>query len=90
MPKDDANKNLFKHTQDAQKFPVSPTKGMAYIDGTATIMIVCIDNAQHPLIIDSGAHCSIVARTYLDAHFNIGKYNSCQPRQGTSKVHQGQ
>ncbi|MBW0581848.1 hypothetical protein O181_121563 [Austropuccinia psidii MF-1] len=32
-------------------------------------MIVCIDNAQHPLIIDSGAHCSIVARNYLDNHF---------------------
>ncbi|MBW0559849.1 hypothetical protein O181_099564 [Austropuccinia psidii MF-1] len=25
-------------------------------------MTVCIDNAQHPLMIDSGAHCSIVAR----------------------------
>ncbi|MBW0562214.1 hypothetical protein O181_101929 [Austropuccinia psidii MF-1] len=32
-------------------------------------MTLCIDNAQHPLIIDSGAHCSIVARTYLDNHF---------------------
>ncbi|MBW0547100.1 hypothetical protein O181_086815 [Austropuccinia psidii MF-1] len=32
-------------------------------------MNVCIDNAQHPLIIDSGAHCSIVARNYLDNHF---------------------
>ncbi|MBW0507293.1 hypothetical protein O181_047008 [Austropuccinia psidii MF-1] len=32
-------------------------------------MTVCIDNAQHPLIIDSGAHCSIVARNYLDTHF---------------------
>ncbi|MBW0586732.1 hypothetical protein O181_126447 [Austropuccinia psidii MF-1] len=32
-------------------------------------MTVCIDNAQHPLIIDSGAHCSIVARNYLDNHF---------------------
>ncbi|MBW0471105.1 hypothetical protein O181_010820 [Austropuccinia psidii MF-1] len=31
-------------------------------------MTVCIDNAQHPLIIDSGAHCSIVARDYLDNH----------------------
>ncbi|MBW0467187.1 hypothetical protein O181_006902 [Austropuccinia psidii MF-1] len=29
-------------------------------------MTVCIHNAQHPLIIDSGAHCSIVAREYLD------------------------
>ncbi|MBW0518430.1 hypothetical protein O181_058145 [Austropuccinia psidii MF-1] len=32
-------------------------------------MTVCIDNPQHPLIIDSGAHCSIVARDYLDNHF---------------------
>ncbi|MBW0547724.1 hypothetical protein O181_087439 [Austropuccinia psidii MF-1] len=32
-------------------------------------MTVCIDNAQHPLIIDSGAHCSIVARRYVDNHF---------------------
>ncbi|MBW0466611.1 hypothetical protein O181_006326 [Austropuccinia psidii MF-1] len=33
-------------------------------------MTVCIDNAQHPLIIDSGAHCYIVARNYLDNHFS--------------------
>ncbi|MBW0541882.1 hypothetical protein O181_081597 [Austropuccinia psidii MF-1] len=32
-------------------------------------MTACVDNAQHPLIIDSGAHCSIVARNYLDTHF---------------------
>ncbi|MBW0480677.1 hypothetical protein O181_020392 [Austropuccinia psidii MF-1] len=32
-------------------------------------MTVCIDNAQHPLIIERGAHCSIVARNYLDNHF---------------------
>ncbi|MBW0484802.1 hypothetical protein O181_024517 [Austropuccinia psidii MF-1] len=42
---------------------------MEYIHGTATKMTVCIDNAQHPLIIDSGAHCSIVAINYLDNHF---------------------
>ncbi|MBW0585822.1 hypothetical protein O181_125537 [Austropuccinia psidii MF-1] len=42
---------------------------MAYIHGTATKMTVFIDNAQHLLIIDSGAHCSIVARSYLDSHF---------------------
>ncbi|MBW0500657.1 hypothetical protein O181_040372 [Austropuccinia psidii MF-1] len=37
-------------------------------------MTVCIDNAQHPLIIDSGAHCEIVARNYLNNHFpNWGK-----------------
>ncbi|MBW0504775.1 hypothetical protein O181_044490 [Austropuccinia psidii MF-1] len=69
IPQDTANKNLCKHTQDAQTFLVTPTKGMAYIHGTATKMTVCIDNAQHPLIIDSGAHCSIVARDYLDNHF---------------------
>ncbi|MBW0525050.1 hypothetical protein O181_064765 [Austropuccinia psidii MF-1] len=28
-------------------------------------MTVCIDNDQHLLIIDSGAHCSIVATNYL-------------------------
>ncbi|MBW0591508.1 hypothetical protein O181_131223, partial [Austropuccinia psidii MF-1] len=59
MPQDTANKNLCKHTQDAQTFLVTQTKGMAYIHGTATKMTVCIDNAQNPLIIDSGAHCSI-------------------------------
>ncbi|MBW0586318.1 hypothetical protein O181_126033, partial [Austropuccinia psidii MF-1] len=32
-------------------------------------MTVCIEDAQHPLIIDSGEHCSIVARNYLDNHF---------------------
>ncbi|MBW0585012.1 hypothetical protein O181_124727 [Austropuccinia psidii MF-1] len=32
-------------------------------------MTVCIDNSQQPLIIDSGAHCSMVARNYLDHHF---------------------
>ncbi|MBW0526764.1 hypothetical protein O181_066479 [Austropuccinia psidii MF-1] len=32
-------------------------------------MTVCIENAQHQLIIDSGAHRSIVARNYLDNHF---------------------
>ncbi|MBW0538504.1 hypothetical protein O181_078219 [Austropuccinia psidii MF-1] len=32
-------------------------------------MTVCIDNNQHPLIIDNGAHCSILARNYMDNHF---------------------
>ncbi|MBW0491579.1 hypothetical protein O181_031294 [Austropuccinia psidii MF-1] len=68
MPEDTANKNLCKHTQDAQTFLVTAAKGMAYINGTATNMTVCIDNTHHPLIIDSGAHCSIVARNYLDQH----------------------
>ncbi|MBW0501979.1 hypothetical protein O181_041694 [Austropuccinia psidii MF-1] len=69
MPQDTANKNLCKHTQAAQIFLVTPTKGMAYIHGTATKMTVCIDNSQHPLIIYSGAHFSILARNYLDNHF---------------------
>ncbi|MBW0473153.1 hypothetical protein O181_012868 [Austropuccinia psidii MF-1] len=30
MPQDAANKNLCKHTQDAQTFLVTPTRGMAY------------------------------------------------------------
>ncbi|MBW0521849.1 hypothetical protein O181_061564 [Austropuccinia psidii MF-1] len=69
MPHDTANKDLCKHTQDSQTFLVTPTKGMAYIHGTAPKMTLCIDNAQNPLIIDSGAHCSIVARNYMDNHF---------------------
>ncbi|MBW0470352.1 hypothetical protein O181_010067 [Austropuccinia psidii MF-1] len=69
MPQDTANKNLCKHTQDAQTFLVTPTKGMAYIHVKATKMTVCIDNSQQPLIIDSGAHCSTVARNSLDNHF---------------------
>ncbi|MBW0477332.1 hypothetical protein O181_017047 [Austropuccinia psidii MF-1] len=69
MPQETANKNQCKHTQDAQTFLVRPTKGMAYIHWTATKMTVCIDNAQHPLITDSGAQCSIVATNYLENHF---------------------
>ncbi|MBW0511837.1 hypothetical protein O181_051552 [Austropuccinia psidii MF-1] len=80
MPQDTAYKNLCKHTLDAQTFLVSPTKGMAYIHGTATKMIVCIYNAQHPLIIDSGVHCSIVARNYLDNHFHNWENQCPHPR----------
>ncbi|MBW0477052.1 hypothetical protein O181_016767 [Austropuccinia psidii MF-1] len=69
MPQDTADKNLCKHTQDAQTSLVTQAKGMAYIHGTATKMTICISNAQHPLIIYSGAHFSIVARDYLDNHF---------------------
>ncbi|MBW0474734.1 hypothetical protein O181_014449 [Austropuccinia psidii MF-1] len=69
IPQDSANKKLCKHTQDAQMFLVTPTRGMAYIHGTATKMTVYIKNAQHPLIIYIGAHCSIVARNYLNNHF---------------------
>ncbi|MBW0471328.1 hypothetical protein O181_011043 [Austropuccinia psidii MF-1] len=42
---------------------------MAYQHETAKTMTVFIDNAQYPLIIDSGAQCFIVARYYLDNHF---------------------
>ncbi|MBW0521478.1 hypothetical protein O181_061193 [Austropuccinia psidii MF-1] len=52
---------------------VTQTKGMAYIHGKATKMNVCVENAQHPLIIDSGTHCSIVAREYLDRDFQNWK-----------------
>ncbi|MBW0524509.1 hypothetical protein O181_064224 [Austropuccinia psidii MF-1] len=69
MPQDTSNKTLFKHTHVTKTFLVTPTKEMAYIHGTATKVTVCIENAQHPLIIDSGAHFSIVARNYLDNHF---------------------
>ncbi|MBW0470929.1 hypothetical protein O181_010644 [Austropuccinia psidii MF-1] len=68
MPQDTANKNLCKHTQNAQTFIVTPTKEIEYINGTETKMTVCIDNSQHLLIIDSGSDCSIVAREYLDNH----------------------
>ncbi|MBW0475170.1 hypothetical protein O181_014885 [Austropuccinia psidii MF-1] len=70
MPQDTSNKNLCKHTQDAQKFLVTPTKQMAYIHGTATKITVFIEDAQHPFIIDSGPHCSKVARNYMDHHFS--------------------
>ncbi|MBW0556599.1 hypothetical protein O181_096314 [Austropuccinia psidii MF-1] len=86
MPQETSNKNLSKHTQDEQKFLVIPTKGMAYIHRTATKITFSIDNAQNPLIIDSGAHCSIVARNIWKTTSQIGKKNSFQPRQRTSKV----
>ncbi|MBW0481517.1 hypothetical protein O181_021232 [Austropuccinia psidii MF-1] len=68
MPQHTATKSLCKHTQDAQTFLVTPTKGMAYIHGTATNMTVSIDNSQNSFIIESGAHFSIVAKDYLDNH----------------------
>ncbi|MBW0505410.1 hypothetical protein O181_045125 [Austropuccinia psidii MF-1] len=89
MPQDTANKNLCKHTQGAQTFLVTPTKGMEYIHGTATKMTVLIDNAQHPLIIDSGAHCPVVARNYSESHVPNRERQLCQPKQRTSKVLQG-
>ncbi|MBW0471079.1 hypothetical protein O181_010794 [Austropuccinia psidii MF-1] len=51
IQQDTANENFCKHTQDAQIFLVTPTKGMKYIHGTAIQITVCIDNSQHQLII---------------------------------------
>ncbi|MBW0480310.1 hypothetical protein O181_020025 [Austropuccinia psidii MF-1] len=70
MPQDTENEHLFKHTQDSQTFLVTQTKGMEYVHGTATKMTVCIDNSQHPFIIDSGAHFSMVAKYYLENHIS--------------------
>ncbi|MBW0516696.1 hypothetical protein O181_056411 [Austropuccinia psidii MF-1] len=61
QPQDTTNGNSCKQTQDAQTFQVTPTKGMLYIHLTDTKMSVFLNNSQHPLIIDSGAHFSIVA-----------------------------
>ncbi|MBW0462478.1 hypothetical protein O181_002193 [Austropuccinia psidii MF-1] len=69
LPQDTANKSMCKHTQDSKTCLITPTKVMAYIHVTATKMTVCVDKAQHPLIIDSGAHCFIVDREYLGKHF---------------------
>ncbi|MBW0535255.1 hypothetical protein O181_074970 [Austropuccinia psidii MF-1] len=69
IPQDTANKSLCKHTKYAQTFLFTPTRGIAYIHGTATKITVCIDNAQCPLIISSATHCSIVANDFLDIHF---------------------
>ncbi|MBW0563286.1 hypothetical protein O181_103001 [Austropuccinia psidii MF-1] len=88
MQQDTTNKNLCKYTQDAQTFLVKPTRGMAYIHGTATKMTVCIDNAQHPLIIDSGAHCSIVARNYLDNQFPNWEKQLLPTKEKSPRVHQ--
>ncbi|MBW0464051.1 hypothetical protein O181_003766 [Austropuccinia psidii MF-1] len=66
--KDPRKEFLVEHQEETQ-IEITPTKGMAYIHRTATKVTVCIDNSQHPLIIESGAHCSIVARNYLDHHF---------------------
>ncbi|MBW0474566.1 hypothetical protein O181_014281 [Austropuccinia psidii MF-1] len=69
MPHDTANTSLCKHTQDGQTFLVTPTKGTTSINGTDTKMTIFIYNSKHPLIMESGANCSIVARNSLDHHF---------------------
>ncbi|MBW0550628.1 hypothetical protein O181_090343 [Austropuccinia psidii MF-1] len=73
MPQYTENKNLCKHTQDAQTFLVTPTKVMAYIHETSTQMTVCIDNSQNPFIIRSDAHYSVVSKAFLDNHFSNWK-----------------
>ncbi|MBW0551318.1 hypothetical protein O181_091033 [Austropuccinia psidii MF-1] len=69
MPQDTASKTLYKYTQDAHTFLLTPSIRMAYIHGKGTNITVWIYNTHHPLIIDSGALCSIVVRDYLDHHF---------------------
>ncbi|MBW0480503.1 hypothetical protein O181_020218 [Austropuccinia psidii MF-1] len=66
LPQETANKKLCKHIQDAQNLLVTPTKFMAYIHGTATKMTVCVENAQNPLITESGTHSSIIAREHMN------------------------
>ncbi|MBW0513160.1 hypothetical protein O181_052875 [Austropuccinia psidii MF-1] len=56
---------------------------MAYMHGTSTQITVFIDNVQHPLIIDSGSHCSKVAREYLDNHF-LNWEKQLLPESGTN------
>ncbi|MBW0488239.1 hypothetical protein O181_027954 [Austropuccinia psidii MF-1] len=89
IPQDTAKKNLCKHTKDAYIFLVTSIRGMAYIHGTATKMTVCINNSQNPLIIDSGAHFSIVAKDYLDNHFSNWEKKLLQTKAEILKVHQG-
>ncbi|MBW0480165.1 hypothetical protein O181_019880 [Austropuccinia psidii MF-1] len=69
MPQDTAKQNLCGHTLHAQTFLVTTNRGILCIHGTSTKINVCIYNAQQLLIIESGAHLSIVAREYLDNHF---------------------
>ncbi|MBW0490192.1 hypothetical protein O181_029907 [Austropuccinia psidii MF-1] len=52
-------------------------------------MTVCIDYAQHPLIIDSGAHCSIVAREYLENHFPNWEKNLLRTEEKNFKIASG-
>ncbi|MBW0572113.1 hypothetical protein O181_111828 [Austropuccinia psidii MF-1] len=42
---------------------------MEYIHGTATKMTFSLENAQHPIIIESGAHLLIDAREYMEKQF---------------------
>ncbi|MBW0495500.1 hypothetical protein O181_035215 [Austropuccinia psidii MF-1] len=64
MPQDTANRNLCEHTQDAQTFLVTPTKGMAYIHGTAKNMTVCIDNAHVRFVYETDDNITINQQYY--------------------------
>ncbi|MBW0491444.1 hypothetical protein O181_031159 [Austropuccinia psidii MF-1] len=46
MPQDTPNRNLFKHTHDAQTFLVTPYKGMAYIHETSTKLTIIIPHRK--------------------------------------------
>ncbi|MBW0497240.1 hypothetical protein O181_036955 [Austropuccinia psidii MF-1] len=52
-----------------QTRPTLIPSGPQGVDQPNSPVTICIDNAQQPLIIDSGAHCSIVAKDYLDDPF---------------------
>ncbi|MBW0474604.1 hypothetical protein O181_014319 [Austropuccinia psidii MF-1] len=52
-------------------------------------MTVYIDNSQHPLIIDSGAHCSIVGKNYLHNHFPNWEKKLLQTKAKNSKGSSG-
>ncbi|MBW0492511.1 hypothetical protein O181_032226 [Austropuccinia psidii MF-1] len=69
MQQDTENKDVCKHKNNSQTFLVPQTRGMAYINGKATKLTVCINNCQNPFIIESDEHCSIVTRKYQDNHF---------------------
>ncbi|MBW0489695.1 hypothetical protein O181_029410 [Austropuccinia psidii MF-1] len=60
MPQDTFKKTCANtHNMHKNSWLHQPKEWHTYIEQTQRT--VCIDNAQHPLIIDSGAHCSIVA-----------------------------
>ncbi|MBW0483270.1 hypothetical protein O181_022985 [Austropuccinia psidii MF-1] len=89
LPQAIANKNLCETTQYAQTFLVTPIKGMAYIHGKSTKMTVCVDNSQNPLIIDSGAHCSIVGGEYLAKNFPKWEKQLFSAKEKNFEAHQG-
>ncbi|MBW0526291.1 hypothetical protein O181_066006 [Austropuccinia psidii MF-1] len=41
---------------------------MEHIHEKATKINVCVENSQHPFIIEIGAQCSIVVKEYLEKH----------------------